>query len=113
MTQAERIYGIKDIAEASEAAISTAVAEDQLWASETTVFIFDDNSRIAFSGPERWLIDTRKDEMLIELMEAKEQGVCEVWYGQVEQAEPVDIDEAIKDIEQMDPDVMGDGTWGY
>ena len=113
MTQAERIYGIKDIAEADEAAISTAVAENQLWASETTVFIFDDNSRIAFSGMERWLIDTRKDEMLIELMEAKEQGVCEVWYGQVEQAEPVDIDEAIKDIEQMDPDVMGDGTWGY
>jgi len=113
MTQAERIYGIKDINEASEAAYQAAVAEDQLWASETSVFIFDDGSRIAFSGLERWLIDNRKSEMLIELQEAKEQGVCEVWYGQVENAEPIDIDDAIRDIEQMDPDAIGEGTWGY
>jgi len=57
--------------------------------------------------------NSRKEEMLMELWEAREQGVCYVWYGHVEQAEWVDIDDAIRDIEQMDPDVIGEGTWGF
>ena len=56
--------------------------------------------------------NTRKTELIAELMDAKERGVERVWYGHVEQAEPIRIDEAIRDIQAMDPDVMGDGTWG-
>ncbi len=102
MTQAEAIMYIEDAVQAIETAISTAVAEDQLWESETSVFVFDDNSRIAFTCGDKRLIDTRKEEVLIELMEAKEQGVERVWYGHVEQAEPIQIDEAIRDITAMD-----------
>jgi len=55
---------------------------------------------------------TVKGEVLRAMRKAKAEGTKRVWYGHVEHAEPVDIDEAITDIEQMDPDVMGDGTWG-
>ncbi len=96
MTQAEAIMYIEDAVQAAEAAMSTAIAEDQFWASETSVFTFDDNSRIGFSGAERWLINTRKMAMLADLMDAKERGVERVWYGSIQ------IDEAIRDITAMD-----------
>ena len=55
---------------------------------------------------------TVKGGVLRAMRRAKAEGTKRVWYGHVEHAEPVDIDEAITDIEQMDPDVMGEGTWG-
>ncbi|NTU67981.1 MAG: hypothetical protein HGB02_03770 [Chlorobiaceae bacterium] len=112
MTQAEKIMEIADLNEAAESACAHAIAENQLWKSETSVFVFDDNSQVAFSGNERWIIETRKDSMLIELMEAKERGVDSVWYGNVENAEPIGIDEAILDIRKIDNDAIGEGDWG-
>jgi len=55
---------------------------------------------------------TRKTEMLAEIKAAKAAGTTHIWYGHVEQAEPIQIDEAIRDIQAMDPDVMGEGAWG-
>jgi len=113
MTQAEAIMYIEDAVQAAEAARSTAIAEDQYWASETSVFVFDDNSSIAFSGLERLLINTPKAKMLIGLMGAKERGVKMVWYGHVENAEPIGIDEAIFDVLAMDEDMFSGGSsWG-
>lgn len=112
MTQAEAIIYIKDAVQALEAARSTAIAEDQYWASETSVFVFDDGSSIAFSGLERLLINTPKAKMLIGLMGAKERGVKTVWYGHIENAEPVAIDEAIFDVIAMDEGAFGDSSWG-
>jgi hypothetical protein len=113
MTQAEAIMYIEDAVQAAEAARSTAIAEDQYWASETSVFVFDDNSSIAFSGLERLLINTPKAKMLIGLMGAKERGVKTVWYGHIENAEPIGIDEAIFDVLAMDEDMFSGGSsWG-
>ncbi len=113
MKQAEAIMYIADAVQAAEAARSTAIAEDQLWGSETSVFTFDDDSSIAFSGLERLLIDTPKAKMLIELMGAKERGVKAVWYGHIENAEPVAIDDAIFDVLAMDEAMFSGGSaWG-
>jgi len=111
MTQAKAIMRITNAVQAAEAARSTAIAEDQYWASETSVFVFDDNSSLAFSGLERLLINTPKAKMLIGLMGAKERGVKTVWYGNIENAEPIGIDDAIRDISAMSEDVVGAGTW--
>jgi len=53
-----------------------------------------------------------KEILIAQLEYVKRQGETTVWYGHIEQAKPIDIDEAIKDIKQMDPDAIGDGTWG-
>jgi len=56
---------------------------------------------------------TTKGDVLWGMRRAKAEGTRRVWYGNIENAEPIDIDEAIEDIEQMDPDAMGDGSsWG-
>jgi len=88
------------------------IDEDQLWKSETTVLTLTDGSKIAFSGPDLWEVAGRKQEMIVELMEAKERGITSVWYGNIENAEPVKIDDAIADITKMDEDSVGDGEWG-
>ena len=112
MNHAEKIMEIADISEAVESSCTHAIAVDQLWKSETSVFVFDDNSRVAFSCNDRWIIETGKDAMIIDLMEAKERGVERVWYGNVENAEPIGIDEAILDIRKMDADAIIEWTWG-
>jgi len=58
------------------------------------------------------LAENRKASMLAELEIAEKRGVKRVWYGHIENAEPVKIHDAIADIERMDPDVIGEGTWG-
>jgi hypothetical protein len=88
------------------------IDEDQLWKSEATVYTLTDGSRIAFSGLEVREVVGRKQEMLVELMFAKENGIKTVWYGNIENAEPVAIDDAIADITKMDEDAVGDGEWG-
>jgi len=56
---------------------------------------------------------TKKTKMMIELMRASGQGVETVWYGHVEQAEPVEIYKAIRDIARMDDAMFQDGSsWG-
>jgi hypothetical protein len=55
---------------------------------------------------------SRKTEMLFELMDAKERGIETVWYGNIENAEPIGIDDAIRDITKMDDEIIGEGTWG-
>jgi hypothetical protein len=55
---------------------------------------------------------TRKAEMLDEINAAKAAGTTQIWYGHEENAEPIDIDAAIADIEQMDEDAIGEGSWG-
>jgi len=86
--------------------------EDLLWGSDTTVVTLSDGSRIAFSESDVWEVVGRKQEMIVELMEAKERGVSTIWYGNIENAEPVKIDDAIADITKMDEDLVGDGEWG-
>jgi len=54
---------------------------------------------------------SRKTEMLFELMDAKARGIETVWYGNIENAEPVKIDDAIADITKMDEDAVGAGAW--
>ena len=55
---------------------------------------------------------TRQREMLKGLLVAQESGITTVWYGNIENAEPVDIEEAINDIAKMDDDAIGDAIWG-
>lgn len=55
---------------------------------------------------------TRKETMLAEIRQAKASGVKEIWYGNIENAEPIDIDDALTDIAQMDEDSIGEGNWG-
>jgi len=55
---------------------------------------------------------TRKNEMIDEIKAAKATGTTHIWYGNVENAEPIPIDDAIADIDQMDEAVIGDGSWG-
>lgn len=55
---------------------------------------------------------TRKTEMLIEIKSSANQGTEFIWYGNVENAEPVPICDAVADIEVMDEGVIGEGTWG-
>jgi hypothetical protein len=88
------------------------IDEDQLWKSEATVYTLSDGSRIAFSGSDVWEVVGRKQEMLVELMFAKENGIETIWYGNIENASPVKIDDAIADITRMDEDAVGEGTWG-
>jgi len=65
---------------------------------------------LEWSGISPGLIE--KGEVLRGMRRAKAGGMKRVWYGPVEHAEPIDIEDAIEDIEQMDPDVIGEGTWG-
>ena len=55
---------------------------------------------------------TRKTEMIEEIKAAKAAGTTQVWYGHEENAEAISIDAAIADIEQMDEDSIGEGSWG-
>ena len=58
-------------------------------------------------------ITDHKRQLLSELIASRDfGGVTKVWYGHIEQAEPVDIDDAIRDIAKMDPDAVGEGSWG-
>jgi len=55
----------------------------------------------------------KKTKLMIDLMRAQWHGVETVWYGHVEQAEPVEIYKAIRDIAQMDDELFRDGSsWG-
>lgn len=113
MTRAEAIVmaAAGDYDLTHEIAESVAVRADQYWASETTVYTLPDDSRVFLSGPDFWTYGIgRKQEMLVELMEAREYGATRVWYGNVENAEPVDIADAIVDIMQMED--VGAGSWG-
>ena len=114
MTRAQAIVmaAAGDYNRAYEAAEAIAVSKDQYWASETTVYTLPDDSRIALSGTDFWAVSGPKHELLVELMEARECGTEQVWYGNVENASPFAIDEAITDIMRMDENAIGDGSWG-
>lgn len=51
------------------------------------------------------------NEMIQELKAAKNLGVNFVSYGYSDLGMPVDINEAISDIQQMDDELIGEGTW--
>ena len=53
MSQAKQLLALPW--EIAEVANKSAIARDQYWESETTVWIFDDNSRLAGSGDDFWL----------------------------------------------------------
>jgi len=52
-----------------------------------------------------------KNELIEALINARSNDVHTVWYGNVENAEPVNINDAILDISTMSDDEIGDGTW--
>jgi len=99
-----------DTALAMKAASRLPAEVDQLCASETTVWTFEDGSKLAVSESDVWEVVGRRQEMILELMEARERGVNRVWYGHIENAEPVAIEDAIRDLRRMDDFDTGD--WG-
>lgn len=51
------------------------------------------------------------NDMVKELIEAKNSGVLYVTYGESDIGIPVEIDDAIADISAMDDEIIGEGTW--
>jgi len=79
---------------------------------DLTATVHGDGITVFVTVSDSYIHVGRHAELLIEMMNAAEKGVARVWYGNIENAEPVPIREAVLDILQMDPDAIGEGDWG-
>jgi hypothetical protein len=58
MNEAEKINKISDWVQAIEAAEVVCADKEQDRETKKTTFVFYDGSKMVFSGPERWVIDS-------------------------------------------------------